>query len=401
MHYTKGFLKGAVCSAVILSVGFPVSSQNVLSTTMGRQTDLAGLAVAFDESNTNDLTKQSLREIVATPVTASSITVSGSAISVPDVDTEKKTPAKKKKTSKYKNIGISTARDYVCIRNKPSTSGKIVGKLHKGSAATITKQGKQWVKVTSGSVTGYIKKEFLAIGEKAEKLAPKYKVKKAIVDTETLNVRSSKNTKSSIVTQVAGGDSYSVVKEDKKWVKIKADGETGYVSKDYVNVKGVLKRAVAVKEPVIVSSIGTRGTSNSPASSHSISRSAGSSSSSSYSSTGSAIANYAMQFIGNPYVYGGTSLTNGTDCSGFTQAVMRRFGVSIPRDSRSQSGAGTSIRVSDARAGDLIFYSRNGRINHVALCIGGGRVISASSPSTGIRVSNLYYRTPVAARRVV
>ena len=118
-------------------------------------------------------------------------------------------------------------------------------------------------------------------------------------------------------------------------------------------------------------------------------------------SYGSAIASYALQFVGNPYVYGGTSLTNGTDCSGFTMSVFRKFGISLPRTSGSQSGVGRKISVSEARAGDLIFYARNGHVNHVALCIGGGRVVHASNPSVGITTSNIGYRTPYCARRVI
>ena len=119
------------------------------------------------------------------------------------------------------------------------------------------------------------------------------------------------------------------------------------------------------------------------------------------SGDGSAIASYALQFVGNPYVYGGTSLTNGTDCSGFTMSVFRKFGISLPRTSGSQSGVGRKISVSEARAGDLIFYARNGHVNHVALCIGGGRIVHASNPSVGITTSNIGYRTPYCARRVI
>lgn len=119
------------------------------------------------------------------------------------------------------------------------------------------------------------------------------------------------------------------------------------------------------------------------------------------SGDGSAIASYALQFVGNPYVYGGTSLTNGTDCSGFSMSVFRKFGISLPRTSGAQSGVGKKISVSEARAGDLIFYAKNGHVNHVAICIGGGRVVHASNPSVGITTSNIGYRTPYCARRII
>ncbi len=119
------------------------------------------------------------------------------------------------------------------------------------------------------------------------------------------------------------------------------------------------------------------------------------------SGDGSSIASYELQFVGNPYVYGGTSLTNGTDCSGFSQSIFRKFGISLPRTSGEQAGVGKKISVSSARAGDLIFYAKNGHINHVAICIGGGRVVHASNPTTGITTSNINYRTPYCARRII
>ncbi|MCD7884629.1 MAG: C40 family peptidase [Lachnospiraceae bacterium] len=122
-------------------------------------------------------------------------------------------------------------------------------------------------------------------------------------------------------------------------------------------------------------------------------------STSSSSTLGQSIANYAVQFVGNPYVYGGTSLTNGADCSGFTQSVFANFGISIPRTAASQASSGTSVSLSDIQAGDLLFYSDGSGISHVALYIGGGQVVHASTSSTGIIISSYNYRTPVCARR--
>lgn len=107
------------------------------------------------------------------------------------------------------------------------------------------------------------------------------------------------------------------------------------------------------------------------------------------------VADYALQFIGNPYVYGGTSLTGGTDCSGYTQSVYRHFGVSIPRTSGEQAGFGREIPYEDMEPGDLVCYS-----GHVAMYIGGGRIVHASSRKEGIKVSNdPAYRTIVSIRR--
>lgn len=107
------------------------------------------------------------------------------------------------------------------------------------------------------------------------------------------------------------------------------------------------------------------------------------------------VADYALQFVGNPYVYGGTSLTGGTDCSGYTQSVYRHFGVSIPRTSGEQAGFGREIPYEDMEPGDLVCYS-----GHVAMYIGGGRIVHASSRKEGIKVSNdPAYRTIVSIRR--
>ena len=114
------------------------------------------------------------------------------------------------------------------------------------------------------------------------------------------------------------------------------------------------------------------------------------------------IVNYACQFVGNRYVWGGTSLTNGTDCSGFTMRVMEHFGISIPRTSREQAKVGVRVTSANMKPGDLVFYANSsGTINHVALYIGNGQVISAASAKSGIRITRWNYRTPVAIRNVI
>ena len=118
-------------------------------------------------------------------------------------------------------------------------------------------------------------------------------------------------------------------------------------------------------------------------------------SSASDSSLGQQIADYAVQFVGNPYVYGGTSLTNGTDCSGFTMSVMANFGIGLARTAADQSYGGTSVAISDIMPGDLLFYSDGSGISHVALYIGGGQIVHAATESQGIIISNYNYDTPV------
>lgn len=134
--------------------------------------------------------------------------------------------------------------------------------------------------------------------------------------------------------------------------------------------------------------------SNEGSSSASSTSGSGSSVSASGSGLGVEIANYALRFVGNPYVSGGTSLTNGADCSGFTWAVHKHFGITIPRISRDQAVGGKNVSISAVQAGDIIYYG-----NHVAIYIGNGKVVHASTRETGIKISNYTYRPPLGVRR--
>ena len=115
------------------------------------------------------------------------------------------------------------------------------------------------------------------------------------------------------------------------------------------------------------------------------------------SATRTAIVAYAKQFLGNPYVYGGTSLTNGADCSGFTQSVFAHFGITTGRSSRDQAAQGNEISMSAIQPGDLLFYASGSYINHVAIYIGDGKIIHSSNPTTGITITKYNYRTPCKA----
>ena len=288
---------------------------------------------------------------------------------------------KPQKVSKqFQKLAISIAKDFVYVRKSASTGCKAIGKLHRGSAGTILGKKGAWVKISSGSLKGYVKKEYIAIGADAEKLAEKYGTKYAVLKkgTSVLNVREEKNTSSDIVTQLPEGKRYTVKSENADWCKVKVKGKSGYIAKEYVHTKYSFKEAKSLKKK-------TKETVRSYASEN----------------KAESLISYAKQFIGNKYVWGGTSLTNGTDCSGFTLRVFQKFGYSLPRTSAEQAGCGSSVKLSELKPGDLVFYKRGGRVHHVAIYIGGGQIVHAAGAKWGIITSNMNYSRVSHARRIL
>ena len=175
-----------------------------------------------------------------------------------------------------------------------------------------------------------------------------------------------------VVTSVPIDEELEVTSVTTDWVKVKIDADEGYVARQYIDLSYQLEKAVSVDELAAgVSGIRAQ------------------------------MVAYAKQFLGNPYVWGGTSLTNGTDCSGFTMGIYAKYGYYLPRVSRSQAYSGTSVNSSNLKPGDLVFYGSGSYINHVAMYIGNGQVIHASNPRTGIKISNMYYRSPIRMVRII
>lgn len=361
------------------------------------------------------------------------LTIAASVLTTGNIKADEKDTTNETNTateSKYANKAVADiySTTTLNIRKKGSINAKIVGKMKKGNIATVLKKGSEWSKVRSGNVTGYVKNQYLVFGDEIENFA-KQNVKKVVkVQTETLRVRKKASTNSKIVTLVSEDDKLKVKKQTDDWAKVKVDGQTGYVSKDYAKVtysfgkaksmkqiqaeQEAKKRAEEAARNKPVSTTSSSHTSNTGTTSGSTTgstqttkKASVSVSSNGSSATGSRIVSYAQQFVGNPYRYGGNSLTSGIDCSGFTQQIMAKFGYSISRTSSSQSGDGRAVSTSNLRAGDLVFYGDGGSIDHVALYIGGGQVVHASNsapyPRGGIKISNVNYRTPICARRII
>lgn len=274
----------------------------------------------------------------------------------------------------YKNIGIAQVDNNLNVRETADESGKLVGKLPKDGACEILSIEGNWAHIQSGKVDGYVSTDYLLTGVDAKLKARELVKTVATVTTDALKIREEPNTECGVLTLVPEGEELEVVEVLDGWVKINLDNEDYYVSADYVDVGEKLNTAITMTELLYGQGV---------------------------SDLRVDLCQYAKQFLGNPYVWGGTSLTNGADCSGFVLSVYKNFGYTLPHYSGSQANCGTKINVSEVQPGDLIFYGKNGTINHVAIYIGGGQVIHASSPSTGIKISSYDYRSPMKAVRIL
>ncbi len=359
------------------------------------------------------------------------------------------------KKADFENIAVSQVTGYVNIRSQPTTSSDIVGKIYNNCAATIEEtvegEGGAWYKIKSGTVEGYIKAQYFITGEQAEQLAQQIGKEFATINTESLRLREQPDLNSNILTVLSQGARYVVVAEEGDFFKVAVDNDLeGYIAKSYCETtiefdqavslaeerqqqaeeaqrKQEADNAIAALEQARKADGGTGGSSGdnsgliietnpeksnndqrvsapAPSATQSASGDSGSQTSPAgpgsaavSSATRTAIVAYAKQFLGNPYVYGGTSLTNGADCSGFTMSIFANFGMSIGRSSRDQASKGKEIAVDAAQPGDILFYASGDYINHAALYIGNGQVIHASNSRTGIIISPYNYRTPCKA----
>lgn len=332
---------------------------------------------------------------------------------------------------------IATVDNYVNIRDAGSLDGNIIGKLYDHSVGTLLDETADgWYHIQSGTVDGYVKAEYVLRGEEAKALADQVGQHLATVNTTTLKVRMEPSTDAKVLGLVPDGDTLAVLDQTDGWVKVSTEEGEGYVSTDYVEVytknteaesieeeqarlakeaeerrlaqeaaqKEVAKQDTQKTESTTTAKSTTQDTTTQAAASTQTSAAADSSSSAaaetqtaSSSSIGRQIADYGLQFVGNPYVYGGTSLTNGADCSGFVMSVYQHFGISLPRTSGQQGQSGTAVSgIENAQPGDLIWYS-----GHIAIYIGDGKIVHASNASDGIKVSSATYTTILSIRRIV
>ena len=301
----------------------------------------------------------------------------------------------------FRNLVIAQVTNYVNVRSIPSEEGEILGKLYNNSVGTFISEENGWYQISSGSVTGYVKGEFCVTGEAAVEIAKKVGKRIATVTTQTLFVRSEPSTECSIIGMVPEADDLIVLEEGEGWAKVDVEEGVGWVSTEYVSLHSEFVQAESKEEEErrLAKEAAEREKANAAAkksSKGSGSQSSGSYSVSGGSEMGAAVAAYGLQFVGNPYVYGGTSLTDGADCSGFVMSVYANFGVSLPHSSAADRSQGYGVDgLENAQPGDLICFS-----GHVGIYIGNGQIVHASNERTGIIVSNASYRSILAIRRI-
>ncbi|HHU71015.1 MAG TPA: C40 family peptidase [Clostridiales bacterium] len=352
--------------------------------------------------------------------------------------------------SPYNNLGVSTASEYVNVRKDPTTESEIVGKLYRGSAADIIEYlDGDWVKIVSGEVEGYIASNYLAIGREAEDMVEEYAKIYATVRTTTLNVRQKPTTESKILTQIPDGETYMVVKDHGEWVEILLGQDddtgneyTGFLAKRYngqelIEIDVEFKVAISREEEAAIKAAqeaaeraererleklaqekaererreaaaakAEKERKASEADKKETSTPKPSKPSGNSSGRAQEIVTYAQKFVGNPYVWGGTSLTRGADCSGFVWRIYSDFGYGdvFKRMSSADiaSSVGRKVSVSERQPGDLIFYaSSSGRVNHVALYIGNDKIVHAANKNQGIITSKYNYRNVYRVRRIL
>lgn len=351
-------------------------------------------------------------ENVVSNIDYSKIRIESIVESVSIEDTKVATAATVKEPTEedtFRNLVIAQVNDYVNIRSLPSEEGEILGKLYNKSVGTFLGEENGWFQITSGSVTGYVKGEYCVTGEAAVTLAKQVGTRIATVTTKTLFVRTEPSLDASVLGMVPIEDELVVMEETEGWVKVDIEEGIGWVSTDYVTLHSEFVQAESKEEEAkrLAKEEEERRKAREAAAAKAAKNQANNASSNgsapavnvavgSGSEMGVAVAEYALQFKGNPYVYGGSSLTNGTDCSGFVMSVYANFGVSLPHSSSADRNQGAAVDgLANAQPGDIICYS-----GHVGIYIGNGQIVHASTKKTGIIVSNADYKKVLAVRRI-
>lgn len=316
----------------------------------------------------------------------------------------------------YSNFAIADVDKYVNVRTQANTDSEIVGRMYDGAVAQIQEEvdgedGK-WLLVTSGNLNGYIKAEYFIYGDDAVAVIDDYIDRYAVVKADCLNIRENPDIESKRIGYALTGEKLKLTGKagDEEWINVNyADDKTGFVSADYVSVveefiyaktmdeikaeeeeqKKLLARQKEdeKQKPENVTITETE----QPATAQ-------------YAASGDLrndIVNFALQYVGCPYVHGGNSLTNGTDCSGFTSLVYANFGYGLSRTPSGQlSSNGRSVSLDEIQPGDIVCYGKI-KCTHVGIYIGDGQIVHAANPRKGIVVYNVGYDNILGVKNVI
>lgn len=299
----------------------------------------------------------------------------------------------------YTGFCVAKVDDYVNVRSTASEDGEVVGKMYNKSAGTVEGEENGWYLITSGNVHGYVKNDYVAILAEADALAEEAGTRSATVITETLRIREEATIDSAIMGLVPLGEKLIVIEETDTFVKVDIEEGAGWVSKDYVELQTDYTYAESIEEEQArlakeeEARRAAKRAAEAKAQKQAVQAVVGTGAG---SASGNAVAGFASQFVGNPYVYGGTSLTNGADCSGFVMSVYANFGVGLPHSSSAMRGVGYGVSLADAQPGDIICYS-----GHVGIYVGNNTIVHASTAKTGIKfTSPVTYKNVLAVRRI-
>ena len=305
--------------------------------------------------------------------------------------------------NEYANLAIANVDNYVNVRVEPTTESDVVGKIYDGAVAeiveTVDGEGGQWFKVTSGNVEGYMKAEYFIYGNEAAEAAPDYVTVYATVTCNRLNVRSEATTDSSRIGYVESGEKVVVSENLGDWLKVVYSGDKeGYISADYVRLGEEFTYARTIEEDNAIKEEEARQlareTEDIATAEENLTYVDVSGTSATYTTNSdlrTSIVNNAMQYLGNRYVSGGSSLAGGTDCSGFTSLLYAQYGYALSRTPQGQyTSNGRSVSYEQAQPGDIVCYSSNGSTcTHVGIYIGNGQIIHSSTPSRGVITANI------------